>query len=206
MIYANKRTILVVLIMCAIALSSVKAQEVRASIGRTRKTAKNDKKTKSPSESPSESPSDAPSDAACKKSRFIARFLTKSIYEIFGEPEDSQIIEGFIGTIVVIAEFSKLTSGYVKPEGTLIEDLGNEYSVTVEKNCGRPGYCSFSTETTICVLESAERDWANTFLVNLATEFLGELENYFKNSVDIIRFEVDADLNLYLPSSVSLEY
>jgi hypothetical protein len=40
MIYSNKRIVLFALTMCVIALSSVKAQETRGSIGRNRKTAK----------------------------------------------------------------------------------------------------------------------------------------------------------------------
>ena len=211
MIYANKRTILVVLTMCAIALSSVKAQEVRASIRRTRKTGKHDKKTKSSSESPSESlsesptesptelPSQSPSDSptklpsesptksprpseppsrACKRSKLIAKFRTYS-YTV-ALPQDLVIIEAVAFNIVEIAKVeianSNILPSDVQPTSIDVNEyIGFVYSDTVlERNCEGTA-CSFSTETTICVLESADSI--------LVQEFKGQLQN-IKNFLD----------------------
>ena len=155
MIYANKQTILVVLTMCAIALSSVKAQEARASTRRGLKSSK----------SPDRDAPVSKSSKACTKLKLIADFRTK-----FEVPEDdSQIIEGINSAIVRIAE--KVVEDIDDVTG--FDDIGYVYPETVESDCGNKK-CRFFTETTICVLDSADEGVVDQFKRSLLKKNINE--------------------------------
>jgi hypothetical protein len=179
--------------MCAIALTSVKAQEVRASIGRTRKTAKKEDSV-------------AKSSKACKKSKVIANFLvqpkmTDDMESDFVDPDDSQILEGVDTKILQIAGIATeleperaRNRNLESQEATLIEDFGSVYPSTVEeKNCGEPGFCGVSTETTICVLDSADADVVDKFEKKLGNTFLKKLFNFFSKR----RFDFEVGYSPY---------
>ena len=147
-----------------------------------------------PSESPTESPSEPPSVACKKEVKLIARFLTKPApsnqMEIPTDPLESQIIEGVIGAIYSTADLS-----------LCIENLENVYSEKVEVNCGEPGYCRILTETTICLLDSADPAVVNGvgIIMNNEKKILRFLSEYFKD-----RFNLILGYTPYIPSSVDI--
>ena len=156
MIYSNKRIILFVLTMCGIALSSVKAQEARASVGRTRKTQK-------ASDGPQPRKTSCKSSKAChaglEELTFISGFKLTAKQKKLQELEDSVIVDSIIGVF----------------EDNIGDSEGLDVLVRFN-DCTRKDdllTCRVFTDNSICVLdrEQVKKD--------LREKFKDELEKAF---------------------------